>query len=328
MDNELIKACDLYSEICNRSKDDHPQGMSIGEIRKKYGLKKRDIVVLLQFLVNVTDFSYNVDFVKYNENGEPMGVDFSNYEESAEDGDIYVCIYDKKAYTLKNRVNETDINIQNSTFYYKLHQNNVDARLKEISALPEDSLEMFVINKGIKHKSVREGEKKLQLIYAILNRKIVNIACNNGIQKTVNPLGLRYMKLTDKYQLIYTENDGIIEEVSLSDLDQINISDETKNNIFDIFEYIKKKQTEKVVLQVYDEANVPKKLDMYLSEYDVQKEKKGTYIEYSFMAENAEIFENLIKSLGRSVIVQEPIYLREKIYQSAKSALEFYESDI
>ena len=43
------------------------------------------------------------------------------------------------------------------------------------------------------------------------------------------------------------------------------------------------------------------------------------------MAESADIFENVIKSFGRSVIVKEPTWLRDKILHSTEEILHFYE---
>ena len=66
-------------------------------------------------------------------------------------------------------------------------------------------------------------------------------------------------------------------------------------------------------------------MDLILSEYDVQKDDKEDRIEYQFMAESADIFENVIKSFGRSVIVKEPTCLRDKILHSTEEILHFYE---
>lgn len=114
MEDELKKACTLYSEICNRSVDG--KGMSISEIKKKYGFKKRDIVVLLQFLIDVADLDHCVDFVKYGTKGEVQDVDMDDLTESASDGDIYILIYDNGAFLLQDRIDEAELNIKNDTF--------------------------------------------------------------------------------------------------------------------------------------------------------------------------------------------------------------------
>ena len=107
MDDELKKACALYSEICNRSING--RGMSVSEVKKKYGFKKRDVVVLFQFLIDIADLDHCVDFVRYGSNNEIKGVEMDNLEESASDGSIYILIYDKGAFLLQDRIDETDL---------------------------------------------------------------------------------------------------------------------------------------------------------------------------------------------------------------------------
>lgn len=330
MDNELKKACALYCEICDRTNYGEQKGMPIREIRKKYGLKKRDIVVLLQFLQEIADLDYCVDFVVYNPDGHPEGVELSVIEEAATNSDIYICIMDHRAYMPRERLDETDFNIQNETLFQKLSQNDVSDVLKEISNISEEDLKSFIINKGTERKNILEKKKKQKLVWAILNRNAVQITAfgEKKEKKKIYPLGLYYVKLQEIYKMVYSEQPGqTFKEVELPEIASVEILDEKHDMEFHIQNYIEQKKTEKIVLNVYDEGNVIKKMDLLLSEYKVQKLEKENYVEYDFMAENADMFENTIRSFGRSVIVKEPAYLRDKIYQSTKEILDFYKKE-
>lgn len=329
MDDELKKACALYSEICNRSING--RGMSVSEVKKKYGFKKRDVVVLFQFLIDIADLDHCVDFVRYGSNNEIKGVEMDNLEESASDGSIYILIYDKGAFLLQDRIDETEISLNNDTFLRSIKSNEANTALKEISNVSDtDELNPFVINKGLRKNTRIERCKKSKLIRAILEQNMVNIVIENEnhgiITKTISPLGLRYVKLLEKYELIYEENDKKIKRVDMSAITDIKLLEKKYSRAFNIYEYIKNERKTKMVLDVYDDGNVISKLDKILAEYDVSKQEKKDYIEYSFMVENADMFENLVKSYGRSVIVIEPASLRDKIYQETKKTFEFYET--
>ena len=326
MEDELKKACTLYSEICNRSVDG--KGMSISEIKKKYGFKKRDIVVLLQFLIDVADLDHCVDFVKYGTKGEVQDVDMDDLTESASDGDIYILIYDNGAFLLQDRIDEAELNIKNDTFLQNIKNDEADIALKEISNISDHDLKIFVINKGIKKNLRIERNKRMKLMMAILSKNMIKVKIKGEVHdfyvKKICPLGMRYIKLREVYELIYSENNVNIGKTDVSDIIQIEVLEQKYNQSFNIYEYIESERKTKMVLDVYDEGKVINKLDKLLAEYKVNKQKKKDCMEYSFMIENAEMFEAFVKSYGRSVIVIEPVELREKIYQDSKKVLEFY----
>lgn len=329
MDDELKKAFSLYSEICNHSANGNRKGMSIAELKRKYGFKKRDIVVLLQFFIDVADLDHNVDFVKYGKHGEVEDVELDNLEESAADGNIYIQIYDNKAFLLQKRIDENELNVKNDTFFQKVKLDAADKALKEISNISECDLESFIVSKGIKKKTKIERNKRLKLITAILARNKIKIEIRNDSQqarvKTINPLGLRYIKLQEIYELIYAEDGKEIKKINVSKIMRIEVMEEKYNRSFNISEYVKAERKTKMVLDIYNEGNVIHKWNELLTEYEVERSKKANFIEYSFMVENADIFENLVKSYGRSVIVIEPDYLRKKIYEDSKRILEYYQ---
>lgn len=334
MDDELIKVCEMYNEICNRSQFGDRKGMSIKEIKKRFGLKKRDIVVLLQFLNDIADLDSSIEFTKYWDNGE-IDDDFDDFDidsldEYASDENIYICIYEN-AHLLKNWITEEDINIQNDTFYHSLKKYDFAQVWDKISTVSDDRLHEFIINKNIVEKDTTEREIKLLLISAILNRNAVEMICydeyRNRKRKKGYPLGLRYIKLLDTYKVILTENFKFSWKIDLSQIAKITVLNEQHDKSFDIYEYLKKKRIEKVVLEVYNEGNVVKKLDQFLSEFKVRKIKRESFWEYRFMVEDVWMLEKMIKSFGRSVIVKKPDYFREKIYNETKEILDFYQTD-
>lgn len=327
MDDELMKACALYSEICNRSSNG--KGMSISEVKKKYGLKKRDVVVLLQFLIDVADLDHCVDFVKYNKDGEVEDVALDNLDESASDGSIYIQIYDNGAFLLQNRMDESELNLQNDTFLYNLKNDSADKALKEISNISDDDLDSVIISKGVRCNNHIERNRRIALITAILNNTLVRIGIkgnhNDVAYNIIKPLGLRYIKLQESYELIYSENTTEVKSLDVSMIVAVESIKEKYKQAFNIHDYISIQRKTKMILNVYDEGNVIKKLDKLLSEYDVRKKKLDNCFEYSFMVDNADKFESLIKSFGRSIIVVEPVNLRDKIYRDSKKALKIYE---
>lgn len=329
MDNELMKACALYCEICDRTMHGKQKGMSIKEIRKKYDLKKRDVVVFLQFLIEIADLESCVDFVEYDADGEIQEAELSDVDAAASNGEIYIRIMDHSAYMPKKRMDAEDLHIQNETLFQNLSQKDMADILKEISNVAEEDLANFIVNKGDRRKHVLERKIKHKLLSAILNRNAVQVTLygENKKKKKIHPMGLRYINLLDVYHLVYYERDkDDIRKMELSEIAGADILDETFDTEFHIYDYIERKKTEKMVLDVYCEGNVIKKMDLILSEYNsVEKMEKDDHVEYKFMTEDAGMFENVIKSFGRSVIVREPIWLRDKILSSAQEILRFYQ---
>ena len=334
MDNELMRACALYCEICDYTINGNGRGMSIKEIRKKYGLKRREMAVLLQFLIEIADMESCVEFVEYDTEGRIKETDLSNVDEAIgktigkKKKDVYIRIMDRNAFMPKERLSQEDFHIQNKTFLQNLNQNDVSEVVKKISNVLEEDLVNFVVNKGEKRNSLLERKVKHKLISAILYNRVTEITGygQDARKKKVHPVGLYYIKLLEVYRLVYYEiYPNQKEEMELSQIKNVEILDETYDTKFNIYEYIEQKRTEKLILDVYREGNVVKKMDLILSEYDVQKDDKEDRIEYQFMAESADIFENVIKSFGRSVIVKEPTWLRDKILHSTEEILHFYE---
>ena len=334
MDEELIKVCEMYNEICNQSQFGSQKGMSIKEIKKRFGLKKRDIVVLLQFLNAVADLDSSVAFIKYRDNGEIddefEDLDIDSVDEYASDENIFICVYEN-AHLLKNWITEEDINIQNDTFYHSLKKYRFAEVWEKISTVSDDRFQSFIINKNVMEAVVFEREIKLSLISAVLNRNAIDTVyyddCQIRKRKKGYPLGLRYIKLLDTYKVIFTENFRTRQEMDMSRIAKVTVLKEHHDTFFDIYAYIKKKQTEKVILEVYNEGNVIRKLDQFLSEFKVRKIKRELFWEYHFMVEDVWMLEKMIKSFGRSVIVKKPDYFREKIYNETKEILAFYQTD-
>lgn len=327
MENDLMKACSMYCEICERTNEGDEKGMPIREIKKKYGLKKRDIVVLLQFLLEIAELDSSVEFIEYTEDGRAKDVNLTDVENTAGKGDVYIRIMDRGAYMPKERMDGAEFNIRNSTLINNLNQIDISNILKEISNISEEELAPFIVNKGEKRKNILEKRIKQKLIYAILNRNVIQITefGEKVSKKKIYPLGLQYVKLLDTYKLIYSETLHQPEkEMEILKISKIEILKEKYERKFSIHDFVRKKNTQKVVLFVYREGNVSTKLDLILSEYEVKKIEKQNYVEYHFWVENADMFEKMIKSFGRSVIVKEPEYLREKIYRNTKEILDFY----
>ena len=328
MADELIKACEIYAEICRCSRENQ-KGISIKELKKKFGLKKRDIIVLLQFLYDVVDFEYGIDFLKYTSNGEIDesfgGIEVETDEdmkEYASDQDIYISIQDS-APLFKNWLTEEDINLTNDTFYHNLGKGEISKVWNQISTVSGDN---YTINKSVIGCASSYTNIKYELITAILGTNKIQMKYENRLI-TEYPLGLRYIKIADTYKVIMTDNNTIKKEYDLSKIQHVEIYQEQHNYKFNIYDYIDKKPIQHVILKVYPEGNVPKKIEKMFSEYKlICKNQKEEFIEYDYAVEDAGMLESMIKSFGRSVIVKEPYDLRNKIYQETMKIFEFYEN--
>ena len=107
----------------------------------------------------------------------------------------------------------------------------------------------------------------------------------------------------------------------------MNVSKEeiSINRNFDIQDYLTEIQKYKMVLRVYDEGNVRKKLELLLRDNQLKIEKKEDYDVYSIMVSDEQLYAEKIRQFGRSVIIEEPKEIKEDMIAEIKEIMTLYE---
>ena len=224
------------------------------------------------------------------------------------------------------KLDSKDIDINNQTFIKRLLADSKN-NWKEISNVLIEK--HFIVDKTENELLAgRKRELKILWINAVLMQKSATITYKMSAQKTkselIIPLGLYYTYFSDEYRCVYMTEDGEEDELDLSDILNISITDKKKERNFNLNEYLFKIRTENLILHVYNEGNVIKKFNKQLKGYDFQTEEFEDYIRYSIKTDNVWAYEKTIKSFGRSIIVKEPEYFSEHFKKETEEALEFY----
>ena len=224
------------------------------------------------------------------------------------------------------KLDSKDIDINNQTFIKRLLADSKN-NWKEISNVLIEK--HFIVDKTENELLAgRKRELKILWINAVLMQKSATITYKMSAQKTkselIIPLGLYYTYFSDEYRCVYMTEDGEEDELDLSDILNISITDKKKERNFNLNEYLFKIRTENLILHVYNEGNVIKKFNKQLKGYDFQTEEFEDYIRYSIKTDNVWAYEKTIKSFGRCIIVKEPEYFSEHFKKETEEALEFY----
>jgi hypothetical protein len=327
MKDELLKVCDLYKSVYVASRYGEEKGMSVKELKKKYGLKQRDIRVLLEYLASLAymsrDSKYHVEFdvLRYDEKGkllDDVDIDYSEI-----DDEDYIYVYDRID-VIHEKLTDEDIDYNNETFLDKLNSIEDNPMWDKISNV---TLDNCIINKGKSSILSEELLKhKLSWIEAVLKQrkaKITHIVDGKKIEETVVPLGLYYIGLLNEYRCVYRDNNGYDQENDLQSVINICPSDEVCKRKFNLDSYLEKKRQKDLWLRVYKEGNVIAKLDRLLYDYKHSTSDMGDYLLYKIKTDDVWQFENVINGFGRSVIVEKPDDYRKHFEDEALEALNF-----
>lgn len=80
-----------------------------------------------------------------------------------------------------------------------------------------------------------------------------------------------------------------------------------------------------MVLRVYDEGKVKKKLKKLLDDNQLNIQEGEGYSLYSFKVSDECLYAEMVKQYGRSVIIEEPKELKESMIAEIKEAFTIYE---
>ena len=343
-DNEkLCQVSRMYKDICRASYTGSCWGISVKELRDKYRLKKRDIAVLINFFTNYDIVNDAVVYLIYRfVEGEKIpdretkfeDLDVDSYQEVFEEEDIaddcFIRIRDY-FFIIQEKIDGESIDVTNVSFV-KGMEGQIHDLWDSVSAVklkPE-----YIVNKKGNPKIPEHSiEHKKDWVDAIVNCRSVEMkySISGGKMKEsqVIPLGLYYDKFLEEYNCVYESGSGEILEIELNQIRDITVLEECHEteSAFRIDEYIKSGQACKMVLKVYHEAKVFFKLKDLLADNQLQIIEHDDYDIFQFMTRDPWKYLRIINGFGKSVVVQEPDYIRDSVLSAAKEALLYYEQE-
>lgn len=339
MDKELKKIGELYSRICEYCSTEENSSLSIGKLRKEYGISKRNLKILFQFWYTYFFFFDDCVFDFQMTDSDGKYIELEDKIEQLKDvgREVYALlekmndnwslrIYDSTK-VLKEKISLKDFTVGNASMI-SCYKQKIKQSLVKIGDVLVD--ELFVVDKN-EITGKMQGHKSLW-IQSILNNKCVDMnlrGTNRRIyKKEVCPVGMYYDRFLQKYYGVYIDDNGSCLEVDMSEILSLKETEKTFCQIdFDIDEYRQQKQQCKMVLKVYDEGNVKYKLSKLLSDNQLQKQEFQNFSRYTFYTEDEWLYADIIKQYGRSVIIEEPVYIMEEMMRDIQVTLESYGYD-
>lgn len=309
----------MYSYICSKGQN----GITVKNLMERFKIKKKDVISFLDIMSNFGD---NINFHYYSTNEDEFYDDF-------QDIDIDTIIeIDDTLYSIKSKLDLEDT----SKLYEVLEDYDFYSKDKEsdlVNIIGDGKAQNFkYINKG---KTKETNSKhilslKNKIIDYILSKKVINLRCNeqNDIKryKDVISLGIYFDKMLKEYFLV-ASYESIFKEIALSSIEnveELGLDQSEKFETFDIDKYLMEKRTGTLVLNVYNEASVVKKIEKLFDGYEYCIDEKEKYFLYNIKVDNPMKFKNIINNFGRSVIVEEPVKLRNEIIEESISVINNY----
>lgn len=336
MNKELKKIGELYSRICEYCSKEENSLLSIGKLRKEYGISKRDLRILFQFWYTYFFFFDDCvfDFQMTDSDGKYIELEDSIEQLKDVDREVDVLLekmndnWNLKIYdsikVLKEKIRLQDFTVGNASMpsHYK---QKIKQSLVNLGDVLVD--ELYVVDKNEITGKI-QGHKSLW-VRSILNNKCIDMdftGANRKIyKKEVHPIGMYYDKFLQKYYGVYIDDNGSCLEVDISDILSLKETEKTFYPIdFDIDEYRQQKQQCKMVLKVYDEGNVKCKLSKLLSDNQLHQQEFENFSRYTFYTEDEWLYADIIKQYGRSVVIEEPVYIKEEMMKDIQVTLESY----
>lgn len=290
----------VYSHICSKGTN----GVYVSELIDKFNIKLNDIRSFVKALDLYEDIHYEIE----NEDDEDMNITKKTK-----------IIIIGEAYYLKSRYNDYICNL----IALILNHNKDD---NDIINIIGNRINFKYIDKSIINNTLIDEIKEIkkQILNSIINNKYINITynCNEKIVKSndVYALGMYYDDIVNNYYVIL--NNGL--EVSFRDIRYIEeLNKAVKYDIkFYINKYLKEKANSKLKLRVYDEAKVVEKIDNIFKKNEIKREKYSDFYKYTIYVDDPYKYKNIINNYGMSVIVEEPIELRQEIITETRAIID------
>lgn len=346
MSDGWLKASHLYQSICTASTTGRKRGMSVKEIKKSFHLKNRDVEVLLHYLNacaeedDACSFHFEVYRLTPQYDGGKDHLSFEyltetdvedvDLEEGELDNDTYIRIEDSVR-ILREKLKETDMDWTNASFLHSI-QEELKPVWNKISEARMDE-DYVVLRKDDAARQPEFLQRKRDWIFAAVKGIAASMGqkAPGGRIRTVRviPLGMYYNLFLKQYFCVYLDDKGEQNQIALDEICRLEPfwDDEAdpENIPFQIEAYRKRAQSIRMKIKVYKEGNVAKKLRILLKDNQLKVEEKEAYDLFTFMAEDADAYGQVLKRYGKSVIVTEPEQVRKDMAKSTKEALKYYE---
>lgn len=332
MNEELKQIFGTYKRICKGASDS--KSLTVRELRKEYGIAKRDLLVLIEFFYTYyyffDDYAFEFELLDGNKEGIKTKVEIDSIEDVkvaieeikkriSDDWSIYINDCVEFSYVDKFSTDKPLIILEE-------HEKTVEEQLSDICDVDIELLSIIDKNK------LQEKILKLKtiIISAILNEKRIEIITKTsfgiGKKKIMEPCGLYYDSFLRKYFCICIDEYHIEQEIDLEDVANVKITNQSvhwKVN-FDIDEYINKQQQCDMVIRVYKEGNVQKKLKELLCHNQLSIQEKEEFNVYSFKVSDEWLYAEKLKQYGKSVIIEKPQNVQQCEISDIQDAMELY----
>lgn len=349
MKKEIFDAANIYKTICMASSIGKKWGISVGELKKEYKMKNRDINALLSFLQNYTMknndyiqfevYKLSHEFIKNKEIYNYTYEELIDYLEEVDlthdvlDNDVFIRIQDK-VLILGEKINEDSIDVRNASLIQSIYEvseswNKIsDFQMDEDYVLIKENIDLALKDKKNNKRNWINGIVKGYEISIVYKTPDVGIK-----QEKLLPMGMYYNKFLNRYICVYLESPyeaKNYKEIFLDEILSVRVHTDgiPYNFEFNIEEYITSNQIDKIVLYVFHEGNVSEKLKSLLADNQLDIKYGKDYDIFTFMTENYWQYIKVIKSYGRSVVVAEPEVVRKDIIDNINDALNIYENNI
>ena len=290
----------IYGYICSKKQ----QGAFVYELMDKFNVKISDI----KSFIKVLDLFYEeIHYEIINENIDEFNI--NRKSKIVIEGYSYY-LKDKYDYYISNNISQI------------LDRYSYDNKIIDIVG---NRLNFKYINKSstLKDKFIEVKEIKRELIDVIIKNNYINIVFynNNEISRLhkVYVLGMYFDEILKEYLVIL--NNYI--EISLNNIKDIEcLNEKVKFNIkFDVNMYLKNKCNKILKLKVYDEANVIEKVNFIFRNNEKKIIPEKEYYYYIIKVDNPYKYKDLINNFGMSVIVDEPLSLKNDIIFETKKTI-------
>lgn len=341
-EKELLNVSRMYYDICYASCYGNRRGISVKELKSKYKLKKRDIDVfaklIAQYDIIYDNASLAYSIYRFNSKNEvpDESISYADLYDEVEDVDVkdidnncFIRIEDYVT-VLQKKIDGETVDITNVAFVKEIGE-----KVSELwNSISDEKLtpEYIVDKKASLDIPEHILENKREWVSAIVRCCQAEVTyCIGGDRKIkkekVYPVGQYYDRFLEEYKCVYTLDDKKYSELELGNIHSVRICSDSPEmeSKFNIDEYIHTIQKEKMVLKVFHEGKVNQKWKGMLCDNQLKITEYQEYDLFEFMTDDPWEYFRIINGHGRSVVVVEPQYLRDNIYETAKKALAYYQ---
>lgn len=324
----------LYYDEDNSSEDDSTKYISIKKLKRYYHLKPRDIEVLLKFLVTyrIVYFEYAPCCEIFDENGQVIFLE-EYCEESKDIGQLIEDLIQqmgnnggialKKNFGMLMKRKERMEFAQKLNSFHNLNDNSeYNKKLDELLDVfwIKDRVDATLIDKSEMSSKIKK--RILDIAQGIMENRKVTI----NHQDNMVAIGMYYDAFLQK-DFVVCEKSHEKFTICINDVtDARPISEDSYvKTDFSVAEYRESVNKFKMVVKVFDEANVIEKLKTLLKDNKVTSRDYDGYSILEFYTNDVEAYAEKLRQHGSSVLIMEPRETMEKIISEIQETLKEYQ---